>query len=301
MALLRKLAEIGRRRGRGERGQPIFVGEAEPAAELSRLTRPARPRRRLPSRSYNRPSHWRQADRADVAGPARGVGSTCRRGWQRHRGDRDRRGAEVGDPLRDGEQIAVVDRDDQLEPQARGVGPATGDGLAGRERRRAGGPDGVGVGGGDAVAGPAEAGEIGGRGACRRQQRTGGDFRRDRLALAQQDQVVDPRALEVDRAADRLACDRTRGVSAMTAARARIACGALARGRRRLRHGLDLAVLDRLVCGPRSGTSGRTSRLQPISTRALSTIASSMLRLSFTVRSSSERQGTGSRPCPPHG
>jgi hypothetical protein len=75
---------------------------------------------------------------------------------------------------------------------------------------------------------------------------------------------------------------RTRGLSPSTTLRARIACGASAPGSALgCGTGVVRPFSTRTVCGPAVGKNFSDNRLHPIRTNALSTTASSMLRLSF--------------------
>ena len=77
---------------------------------------------------------------------------------------------------------------------------------------------------------------------------------------------------------------RTRGVSASTTSRLRIARGASAAGSAwGCGTGFTLPFSTCWVCGPAVGKNLSDKRLQPISTSALSTMARSMFLLSFTL------------------
>ena len=139
----------------------------------------------------------------------------------------------------------------------------------------------------DALAGPAEAGEIAGRRAGGRQQPHRRRILGDALALAQQHQIVDPRALEVDRAL-RGAASRSAPAASRRAPspRLRIACGRSAAGSAcGCGIGLALPFSTCTVCGPAVGRNRSDTRLQPSSTSALSTTARIMFWLSFNYGS----------------
>ena len=108
--------------------------------------------------------------------------------------------------------------------------------AAASARRRVGGPDRIGSGRGDAVARPAEPGEIGVRRAGRREQADRRRVLRDRLAVCRlSTRSSMPRALQVDRAGERGRVDAdARASRPAPSARSRTAAGAVgARARRR--------------------------------------------------------------------
>jgi hypothetical protein len=105
--------------------------------------------------------------------------------------------------LRHGEQIAVVDRKLDREGLTLPVIPAQRHRFAGGEHIARCGPHGVGVRQRGGTRGrPAEAGEIGVAAAVRREQADGRRILVDRLALCGQHQIVDLRALEIDRSGE---------------------------------------------------------------------------------------------------
>ena len=139
------------------------------------------------------------ADRADVVGPRVRLGADAGARDQRISAQRDRGCTPVGRDLPDREHVLVIDRDRQREPLALRIGPAERHRLAGAQHVRRSGIEGIAIGDGHAVARPAEPGVIGVLGPARREQ---ADRRRtlgDRLLILRQRQVVDPRALQVDR------------------------------------------------------------------------------------------------------
>ena len=125
---------------------------------------------------------------------------------QRVRIQRDRRVADIGDVVLDGEEVAIVDRNDAAEGEAVAIVIFQRHGATrrqaawafllphrvavGNSHRRAGGRD------------PAELGVIGIWRARRREQHDRGRFRIDGLAELHQRQIVDLRALQRDAAAD---------------------------------------------------------------------------------------------------
>ncbi|MNJ37164.1 hypothetical protein D3C77_319730 [compost metagenome] len=161
-------------------------------------------------------------------------------------GDGDGLGPQVGHRVLDREHILVVNRDDAREAQAVAVVPGQFD-RGGRGQGLALGqaPDGVGAGhaAGDVRAAPAELGEIGVLHALRAEQL---DRRRtpvQRLAVVGQIQVVDARALQRQRAVqlrrlDRHAGDGAQGLGAVLDEDARRRAG-----RRQARVGRGLARL----------------------------------------------------------
>ncbi len=116
--------------------------------------------------------------------------------------DDDGRGAEVGDRVRDREHILVVDRDHAGEAQTLTIVPGQGD-RCGRGQGRAPGqtPDSVGArnAAGNIGAGPAELGEIGMLHALGAEQFDGRCVRVEGLAIAGQEQIIDPPALKRQR------------------------------------------------------------------------------------------------------
>ena len=183
---------------RNERRQPIFVRKAEPAASAGEaLIAFLGDLLIAPVVIGGAVEH---ADHADMHGPAVGVlrrfGAADEGVGARGHGT----GAGVGDGLPGGEHIAVVDRKVDVEALALAIVPAQGDGASRREPRAVRRPDGVRAGKAHALAGPAEAREIGLRRSGRRKQaderRIGGEA----LPIVGEDEVVDAGAAQVDRA-----------------------------------------------------------------------------------------------------
>src|SRR6476469_84729 len=136
-----------------------------------------------------------------MVGPGVGVVRLERPADEPDRPDGERLRAFVDYALLDGEQIAVVNRD--LDRIARAIGRlgSQSHGMARREYSAVGRPNGVERWG--ALAAPAERGDISAWSAERRQQPNRRRILGDRLPLANQDEIVDLRALEVDRALQR--------------------------------------------------------------------------------------------------
>ena len=108
----------------------------------------------------------------------------------------------VGNALLDGEHVAVVDRDLDLVAGAVWRLRAERDGMPRRQLLAVGGPDRVQRRPLSALRGPAELGEVGARRAERRQEPNRRRILVDRLLVIEQLEVVDLRALEVDRAGE---------------------------------------------------------------------------------------------------
>ena len=187
---------------RRQRGQPIFVGEAEPPVAGCELLARLRLVEGLPGDLVVR-GPVEHADRADVDRPAVGIDRLRGAAHQADRADHDRFARTVHDPLIDREQIAVVDRDLHFIAHAVGALGRQGHGMAGRQQRAIGGPHGVEVGNGDVLSDPAERGDIGSRRSQRREQPHRGRILLDRLALANHHEIVDLRTLEIERALER--------------------------------------------------------------------------------------------------
>ena len=287
-----------------ERGQPVFVGEAEPAAgrrELLRglvdvlvvrtVMRAAIVDRHRPDMDRHRRRILRDADAVDEA-----VGS-----------DGDGSGAGVEDGLANREHVILVDRDLDAEALAGGVGRVERDRRGRRQRGRARGrPDGVGSGRGQALRAPAEACEIRVGRAGGRQQADRRRVLRDGLVIALEHEIVDPRALQVDGAghAGRLDADargagdhRVAIADRGGAVRGRIGGGvgdrlglaALDLRDRRIRGREELALDQR----PSEQDQRRDHREQHEILLVVFHRAASFSFLSIS--------GTGSGPYPPHG
>ncbi|MCY1172774.1 hypothetical protein D9M73_129180 [compost metagenome] len=194
-------------------GEEIFVAEAEPAAGrveeiLTRFGRIApdlaEEARFLALQIVEGDvvggAFVEHADRADMVGPGIGLGADARARDQRIGAQRNRRGAGIGDGLAHREHIFGVDREGQREALALLVVPVERDRGVGGQRCAVGGEDGIAIGNGDAVAIPAEAREIRILGAARREQADRRGVLVDRLLVFGQRQIIDPRALQVDRA-----------------------------------------------------------------------------------------------------
>ena len=158
---------------------------------------------------------------------------------------------------------------------------------------------------GDALAGPAEAGEIGV--AARRpgdSSRTGGELRSIVCALAQQHEVVDARALEVDRAREARRLDPRRA-----AFRASTIARLCSRARPRRRRGLGLRLRRRAwPCRSRPCASAGWRREECARTASSSRAAparSARRRGSCSycrsLRKSSKLMVPGRGPWPPQG
>ena len=218
--------------------------------------------------------------------------------------DRNRRGAHVGDALPDGEEVAVVDRDDQFEALAGRAGPRQRHRLARGKRRRACRPDRVGIGRRDALAGPAEAGEIGALGTGRGEQADGGQILGHALALADEHEIVEASTLQIDRTGEAAGSDaHARAFAKHDVARRGSPGGHRRRDRRsagaggwrgRLRRGRSAARRS----GKISPTAG-SSRSGP--TRSARSRAACCDYLSPIWSLISKSHGTGSCPWPPHG
>ena len=214
---LGQVAELRLHRNRlvGDQGcQPVFVGDTGPAARGGGIERDAAFLVALGlrlvvggflQRAVEHAVHALEQD--VVAGDLGLVVATDARPWEQ----RDRLVAGVDHRLVDGEHVVVIDRQFELEGQALAVVPGQcrrvtrGDGLPG------GGPQGVVVRELDRLAGrsgPAILHIVGLPVRPRLQQPDQGRIRGQRLAVVFQDDVVDARAEQADRAFDALAPDR---------------------------------------------------------------------------------------------
>ena len=187
---------------RQQRRRPVFVGDAEPAigdVEADRL-----------GVVDLLVAVFLQALIAEIADQAfmqDVIAGDLRRAVardQRERIERDRRGADIGDVILDGEEIAVVDRNGAAEGEAVAIVVFQRHRIA--RRQRAGAfllPHRVLVGdprGRAARRDPAELGVIGACRVRRRKQHDRGRFRIDRFAKLHQRQIVDAGALQRDAA-----------------------------------------------------------------------------------------------------
>jgi hypothetical protein len=206
----RKARFDGLRLARNDRGRPVLVGEAEPAAialegehlawvffdaGISDLLHPA------------------VADHPDEAFMQHRV--ACDVGLaatqdQRIGTQRNRIGPGVFDRIGNREHVMVVDRDDPPERQAGAIVPLQRHRFVGAESRRIRAPEGGAVRRFDAfrVGDEAAFGPIGRGAARRRKQRDVGALRIDRLAIRLEFEIVDQAPLEGDRTAERGRIDR---------------------------------------------------------------------------------------------
>ena len=145
--------------------------------------------------------------RPGVQHPVRRIGRGGAAIDQRIGGDRDRLCAGIGDGLPHGEHILVVNRDGDAETLALAVRGVERDRLAGRQDGARGMPDRIGRGRHQPFAPPAEACEISARRAGWRQQAHRRRILVDRLGVFAEHQIVDPRALKVDRTLQRWRID----------------------------------------------------------------------------------------------
>lgn len=129
------------------------------------------------------------------------------------RGERHRLGGGVGHSVDHGEHVLVVDRDHSREGEPLAVGVGEGHRLAGCEHRALRqGPDGLRARqAGDVRAGPAHVGEPGVLRALGAQQFDGGRVLVQRLAVFHEVEIVDPGALQRQRALQRRRGDRHPG------------------------------------------------------------------------------------------
>ena len=227
-----------RRRLGQQRRSPILVGDAEPAVRHVEFEAPRAIAQdgRLGDGLVAVFLQALVAEIADQAFMQDVVARDLRRavaGDERERIERDRRAADVGDVVLDGEEIAVVDRNGAAEGEAFAIVPFERHRVARRQRARAlllpyrlavGKPPGRARG-----RDPAELGIIGMGRVRRREQHDRGRFRIDGIAEFLQRQVVDARALQRDAARKprRLDLDAgrggDRGVAADDGRRARLA------------------------------------------------------------------------------
>ncbi len=198
------MAEAGLQRHvllRHQRGQPVFVGDAQPAAGARELDLTLlgdvgvfpllQPVAQHADRALVQDVVAQRRRRAPAADQAVGV-------------EGDRLVGAVGDGAPDREHVVGVELDPLGEAETLAVVPAEGDPVLGRQLAALRRPNRLRPGHGHArVTGhPAVFGEVGVGSAGRAQQHDLGRGRIDRLAVAGQGDVVDAAALERDRAVD---------------------------------------------------------------------------------------------------
>ena len=128
---------------------------------------------------------------------------------------------------------------------------------------------------------PAEGGDIGARRAERREEPDRRGILGDGLLLPEEDEIVDLRALEVDRALERRGFDSDPGVAPSTAARLCIAFGEVGAGCA-WGSGTCLPFSTLVLGGFAVGKYLFAAQVQPSRMSALSTTARIMFLLSFT-------------------